>query len=204
MSETIQRMRTPEVVELIDSKDVQKFTSYIKQQSLRPKAIRHLFTNGDPALISAYVNNVFPCTEEFITYQKQVMRYGTRKTLATYYIYFSVEKDGEIELIDRKDVNLFTYYLSGHELSLEAFKYLVDNGSSELIEAYINFTSLIGQRLRYFLRHTKIDDIMWYYMNASNCEREVIIEEIVKLKQNNRERYQEIYNSVSEDMKFRL
>lgn len=204
MSETIQRMRTPEVMELIDSKDVQKFTSYIKQQSLRPKAIKHLFTKGDPALISAYINNVFPCSEEFLTYQRQVMRYATRKTLATYYIYFNVEKDGEIELIDRKEVNLFTYYISCYELSIEAFKYLVDNGSSELVEAYINFTSLIGQRLKYFLRHAKIDDIMWYYMNASNCEKEVMIEEIVKLKQTNHERYQQIYNSVGEDMKFWL
>ena len=189
MSEDVKRMRSPEVMELIDSGDVKSFTNYIQKEHIRPKAIRHLFTKGSPKMISAYVNSVFPCSEEFLTYQKQVMRYGNRKTLATYYIYFNVEKDGEIELIDRNDINAFAFYLNGHELTYEAFKHLIDKGSSELIECFINNNSLVGKRLKYFLRYAKLDDIYWYYVNATNCEREVMADELREMEKTNHTRF---------------
>ena len=192
MCTTEKKLRTPEVIELIRSEMVVKFKRYISEYPLRPKAIEFLFEEGSDDMVEAYINTVYPSTKEFVTYQNKVIRFANRKTLATYYTYAELDADGQIELIKRNEVNAFAYYLANKELLMEAFIYLINSGSEEMVECYINNNSLVGKKLDYFLRHGKVNDISWYFDICSNLEREVFVDKLSILK--NTSRYDLICN----------
>ena len=138
---------TAQQVQMIKSNNAREFKSYLKSSSLTLKAVRHLFKEGSPEMIKAFLSVSYPIDNLFRVYQKEVVRYADRKTLATYYMYHDLTSNGEIELIKRDEINSFIYYTSGHQLSKKAFKFLLQEGSPELVEAFLSNNNLNSQQI---------------------------------------------------------
>ena len=190
----VTKLKASEEIRLIDSNNQKDFNSYLEKQSLTKKALKHLFEQGSPKMIKLYVNKIFPCNPEFLTYQPQVIRYADRKTLATYYLYFDVTPEGEIELIKRDEVEPFNYYVLNHGLSPKAFEYLINKGSKKLVETYFNNNSLEDKEtIDLFLSCAKFDRISMFVDMATNNEKEDMAK-VLKEKRDNRI-YTEIYNN---------
>ena len=108
------------------------------------------------------------------------MKLGDRRTLATYYMYYEVSANGEIELINRAEVNPFIYYINNHNLSEKAFKFLIKNGSPELIEAYLTNKDVPRELMPMFVKNATAQDIFWYFSSSNSEEKEVVIDCIKK------------------------
>lgn len=172
-------------IELIKSQKVnasRDFEAYLEENYLTPQALTYLFEEAPKEMVKIYVNKVYPSfgKPEFKKYQTQVMAYGNRKTLATYYMYYEVSPNGEIELIKREEVNPFVFYVVNHGLSDKAFKYLIKNGSSELIESYLNNKELETRLLPFFINNASIEDLIWYYVTSTPTEKGLFIEFLQK------------------------
>lgn len=192
----VKKLNASEEIRLIDSNNQEDFKNYLKNQSLTKKAIKHLFEKATSKMIKIYVNTVYPCRPEFLEYQLQVIRYADRKTLATYYLYFDLQPDAEIELIKRDEITPFNFYVTNHGLSPKAFEYLVNYGSKELVMSYFNNNALEDtDEIDMFLTCGKIDYISMFADMATNNEKE----DMAKVLKNKRgeELYSNIYNQCS-------
>ena len=167
--------QTAQQVQMILNNDVNVFKNYLSTSDLTPKATKHLFKKGSPEMIKMFLKVTYPFGEEFALYQKEVIRYADRKTLATYYMYHDLSPEGEIELIKRNEVSPFVYYTSGHNLSEKAFRYLLQQGSSELVEAFLSNNNLDSHQLTILLKGGNMDYIQVYMETATGSEREDII-----------------------------
>ena len=168
-------------VQMIQDNDVRKFKNYLKTSNLTSKATRHLFKQGSPEMIKTFLSVSYPIGEEFRLYQKDVIRYADRKTLATYYMYHDLTPSGEIELIKRDEINSFIYYTSGHQLSKKAFKFLLQEGSPELVEAFLSNNNLNSQQLTMLLLNANMDYIQIYMDTATGTEREEILRVVTEM-----------------------
>lgn len=168
-------------VQIIKSNNAQEFKSYLKSSSLTLKAVRHLFKEGSPEMIKAFLSVSYPIDNLFRVYQKEVVRYADRKTLATYYMYHDLTPSGEIELIKRDEINSFIYYTSGHQLSKKAFKFLLQEGSPELVEAFLSNNNLNSQQLTMLLLNANMDYIQIYMDTATGTEREEILRVVTEM-----------------------
>ena len=173
---------TAQQVQIIQNNDVNVFENYLKTSSLTSKATRHLFKNGSPEMIRLFLKVTYPIGDLFSLYQKDVIRYADRKTLATYYMYHDLRPAGEIELIKRDEVNPFIYYTSGHELSKKAFNFLLQQGSPELVEAFLANNNLSSQQLIMLLNCGNLDYIETYVDTATASETESILKVAGEMK----------------------
>lgn len=174
------KLRVSNEIELIKSNSAnsnQDFKKYLEENELTKKAINHLFTEGTEEKQKIYINTVFPAPgrPEFKKYQRLVMKLGDRRTLATYYMYYEVSANGEIELINRAEVNPFIYYINNHNLSEKAFKFLIKNGSPELIEAYLTNKDVPRELMPMFVKNATAQDIFWYFCSSISEEKDVVI-----------------------------
>lgn len=172
---------TAQQVQMIQTNDANKLANYLKTSKLTSKAIRHLFTEGSPEMKETFLKLSYPIGDLFRVYQKDVIRYSDRRTLATYYMYHDVKPSGEIELIKRDDVNSFIYYTSGHRLSDKAFNFLLEQGSFKLVEAFLSNNNLDDYQLKKLLRLGNIDYIRIYMDTATGTEREEILQVVTKM-----------------------
>lgn len=174
------KLRVSNEIELIKSNSAnsnQNFKKYLEENELTKKAINYLFTEGAEEKQKIYINTVFPALgrPEFKKYQRLVMKLGDRRTLATYYMYYEVSANGEIELINRAEVNPFIYYINNHNLSEKAFKFLIKNGSSELIEAYLTNKDVPRELMPMFVKNATAQDILGYFSSSNSEEKDVVI-----------------------------
>lgn len=173
---------TAQQVQMIQNNDVNLLKTYLTTSNLTSKSIRYLFKNGTPKMIKMFLNISYPIGDEFKVYQKEVVRYADRKTLATYYMYHDLTPQGEIELIKRDEINPFIYYTSGHRLSEKAFKFLLRQGSPKLVEAFLSNNNLDSKQLTILLRSGKLDYIEVYMDTATSSEREDILRVVKEMK----------------------
>ena len=183
---------------LVQKSDVQGFQNYITNNTLGEEAINYVFESGKPEIIKTYVNTVWPIGEEFVKYQDDVIRYGTRKTLATYYLYNDVTPSGEIELIKRDEKIPFLFYTGSYGLSDEAFEYLLKEGSEELIDGYLDNTSLKDSRLETFLSLASTQQITRYLDYANGTEYEEFLCKLKKMP--NKRKALRIYNECVDNL----
>lgn len=177
--------------DLIHQNDVQGFQNYLSNNTLGEKAIKYVFENGKPEIIRTYVNTVWPIGEEFETYQDYVIRFGTRKTLATYYTYYDLTPSAEIELIKRDEKIPFVFYTSNYGISDEAFEYLIQNGSETLVNGYIDNNSLKGVKLEKFLSFGNTRYITRYLDYANGADYEELLSALEKMP--NKKKAKRIY-----------
>ena len=176
-------LQTQAEIRLIKSKDLDGFKNYLKSQKLTREAIKFLFEKGRKKNVEIYVNTVYPFPSEFRVYQNQVMKYANRPTLATYYLYYKVKPQGEIELIKRNELIPFLYYVTNYGLSPKAFKYLIEKGARELVEGYFNNNTLDGEFLDIFLQSCKIGYIKMYLEKANTHEKEEMAQALISKKE---------------------
>ena len=179
------KLRVSKEIELIkqnSSESCNVFKKYLENSELTKQAINFLFKEGSEAKQKIYINTVYPSPirPEFKKYQTRVMRLGDRKTLATYYMYYEVSDNGEIELIKREDVNAFVYYITNHGLSERAFKFLIKQGAPELIEAYISNQDIDNELMPFFIEKAEVQDLQWYFLTCSTEQKEVFIDYLRK------------------------
>lgn len=179
------KLRVSKEIELIKLNSAQSnnlFKKYLEDGELTKQAIAYLFKDGSETKQKIYINTVFPSygKPEFKKYQTKVMRFGDRKTLATYYMYYEVSDSGQIELIKREDINAFVYYITNYDLGEKAFKFLIKSGASELIEAYISNKSIEKERLPFFIEKGNTHDLLWYFLTSSTEEKEIFIDYLRK------------------------
>lgn len=179
------------LTKLIKENNVQGFQNYITNNTLGEDAIKYVFESGKPEIIKTYVNTVFPIGEEFVKYQDDVVRYGTRKTLATYYLYNDLKPSGEIELIKRDEKTPFLFYTNSNGLSDEAFEYLLKEGSEDLVDGYLDNTSLKDEKLETFLSVGNTKYITRYLDYANGTEYEELLNKLKKMP--NKKKAQRIY-----------
>lgn len=183
---------------LVNQNNVQGFQHYITNNTLGEEAIKYVFESGKPEIIKTYVNTVWPIGEEFVKYQDDVIRYGTRKTLATYYLYNDVTLSGEIELIKRDEKVPFLFYTGSYGLSDEAFEYLLKEGSEELVDGYLDNTSLKDKKLEIFLSVGNTKHITRYLDYANGIEYEEFLGKLKKMP--NKRKALRIYNECVESL----
>ena len=167
--------QTAQQVQMIQSNDVNLFKSFLSTSDLTPKAKRHLFKKGAPEMIRMFLKVTYPFGEELGLYKKEIVRYADRKTLATFYMYHDLNPESEIELIKRDEVTPFVYYTSGHGLSEKAFRFLLRQGSPELVEAFLSNNNLDSRQLTILLKCGNMDYIQVYMETATGSEREKIM-----------------------------
>ena len=182
--------KTQVEVRLIKQGNLESFRSYLKNERLQKESIKFLFESGAEDKIKVYVNTVYPEAPEFKKYQKQVMKYGDRSTLATYYRSCKVKTDGQIELIKRDELIPFLYFVSNYGLSKKAFEFLIENGSEEQVRGFIqnqvffdNYTEewkMAKSCIDVLVRSRKITYINMFYEEASEYEREALAQSLLK------------------------
>ena len=177
-------------VRLIKHGNLESFRSYLKSKRLEKECIKFLFESGAEDKIEVYVNTVYPDAPEFKKYQKQVMKYADRRTLATYYRSCKVKTDGQIELIKRDELTAFLYFVINCGLSKKAFEFLIENGSEEQVQGFIrnqvffdDYTEEWKVPKAYIdilVRSRKIAYINMFYEEASKYEREALAQSLLK------------------------
>lgn len=163
-------------VQMIQNNDVKTFKNYLQTSNLTSKAAKHLFKEGTPEMKKTFLEFSYPVGNLFRVYQKDVIRYADRKTLATYYMYHDLTPAGEIELIKRDEITPFIYYTSGHQLSKKAFKFLLQKGSPALVKAFLSNNNLNSQQLAMLLADGNMDYIQIYMDTATGTELEEILQ----------------------------
>ncbi len=177
----MKKTRTAQQVQMIQNNDVDVFEKFLATSDLTHEATKYLFENGTPKMKKVFLKVSYPQGEEFVLYQKDVVRYADRKTLATYYMYHDLTPESEIELIKRNEVNPFLYYTSGHQLSEEALRFLFKQGSTELANAFLSNDVLDSQGLTMLLKCGNMDYICLYMATATGSECEEILNIVKKM-----------------------
>lgn len=176
---------TAQQVQMIQNNDVNVFANYLENSNLTSTATKHLFKNGTPEMIKMFLNVTYPIGDLFSKYQKDVVRYADRKTLATYYMYHDLRPSGEIELIKRDEINPFVYYTTNYGLSGKAFKFLLQHGSFEMVEAFLMNNNLNSQQLSMLLASGNMDYIQIYMDTATASENEDILNAVKEMNDTN-------------------
>ncbi len=133
------KKKTSDLIEIINQGRVKEFVAYISAKGEISEAVkRAVFKSKKSGIIKAYINGVFPAGSEFYKHQDLVALYGDRKTLATYYLYHSLDEVGQIALIKRGDFSKFSYFVGRRpKLTKEAFAFLLAEGRPQLVKYYL-------------------------------------------------------------------
>ena len=191
-------MKTSELIEIINSGNVKELSAYISAKGeFSAAAIKSVFKSENPLVKKIYINGVYPVGSEFQKHQDQVAKYGNRKTLCTFYMYHDLDTSGQIELIKRGDIRLFSFYVGKRpKLKSEAFAYLVDHGSDLLIKYYLENCLNDDQSVEDFIGMGNLKYIKYYAKIATNTELEVLANVVKKIQSD--ELRMKIYNSCKE------
>ena len=146
-------------------------------------AIKAVFKSENPQIIKCYINGVFPIGAEFQAHQDLVARYANRKTLCTFYMYHTLDTSGQIELIKRGDIRLFSYYNSKRpKLTKDAFKFLLDEGNPQLVKYYLENCLTDAEAVGEFVEIGNLKYIKYYAKIATNTELEVLANVVKKIQ----------------------
>ena len=179
----MKKLSVKEQIELIETRSSKKLREYLREGNLLSKrAIDALFHSKSAKLIKTYINEVYTDAEEFAKYQVEVMKYGTRETIATYHFFHDMTPEGEIALIDRNEIESFSYYVSNHELSDEAFTYLISKRNCTLAHYYLENKMLTESQVKILMSSHAIKCINVYIELASSSELELASDVLVNTK----------------------
>lgn len=180
----MKKMKTSELVEIINSGKVKKFCDYISAKGeFTGAAVKAVFKSENPQILKAYINGVFPTGSEFQKHQDKVAKYGNRKTLCTFYMYHTLETSGQIELIKRGDIRLFSYYVGKRpRLTKEAFVYLVESGKPQLVKYYLENCLSEKGAVEDFVGLGNLKYLKYYAKIATGIELEVLRDVVNKIE----------------------
>lgn len=165
-----------EQIDLVESRSTKKLREYLREGNLlSSKAIDALFHSKCVKMIKTYINEVYTDAEEFVKYQAEVIKYGTRETVATYHFFHDMTPEGEKVLIDRNEIESFSYYVANHEISDEAFKYLISKRSSRLAYYYLENKILTERQVEILMTSHAIKYIIAYTDLASVSEVDLAV-----------------------------
>jgi hypothetical protein len=163
---------------------VKKFCDYISAKGeFTGAAVKAVFKSENPQILKAYINGVFPAGSEFQKHQDKVAKYGNRKTLCTFYMYHTLETSGQIELIKRDDIRLFSYYVGKRpRLTKEAFVYLVESGKPQLVKYYLENCLSEKGVVEDFVGLGNLKYLKYYAKIATGIELEVLRDVVNKVE----------------------
>ena len=177
------KLSVKEQIELVESKSTKKLKEYLREGNLLSKrAIDALFHSKSAKLIKTYINEVYTEADEFAKYQVEVMKYGSRETVARYHFFHDMTADGEIALINRNEIESFSYYVANHDLSDEAFSYLIYKRSSALAYYYLENKMLTESQVKILMSSHSIKCINAYIELASASELDLASDVLVNTK----------------------
>ena len=177
-------MKSDELIKIINSGDVKKLSAYIAEKGEFMKAaIKAVFKSENPQIIKCYINGVFPIGAEFQAHQDLVARYANRKTLCTFYMYHTLDTSGQIELIKRGDIRLFSYYNSKRpKLTKDAFKFLLEEGNPQLVKYYLENCLTDAEAVGEFVEIGNLKYLKYYIKIATGIELEILAAVVNKLE----------------------
>ena len=170
---------TSELVSIINEGKVKAFVSYLNAKGEINETVKKaVFKSKHVGIIKAYVNRVFPAGSEFYKHQDLVAMYGDRKTLATYYLYHSLDEVGQIALIKRGDFSKFSYFVGRRpKLTEKAFEFLVKHGKPRLIKYYLE-NCMEKDQIVVFAKFGSVKYLKYFAKIAMPTELEVLAKAI--------------------------
>ena len=177
------RKSNEELIKIISQGQVQKFVAYLNAKGEISETVKKaVFKSKNPGILKAYINNVFPAGSEFYNHQDLVARYANRKTLCTYYLYHRFDTIGQIELIKRGVIRIFSYYVGrSPKLTKEAFAFLVSEGKAQLVKYYLE-NCLEAEDVKDFIEFGNLKYIKYYTKIATASELDVVVTVVCNLE----------------------